>query len=92
MSCKGKLPVEDELAQVVTLTQSQYTIVNRVLYCMQGYGTLRIVPLNGDREALFQEAHAGAFSGHLRDVKVYGELLLVAEDEGFHIAILDCTR
>ena len=71
---EGKLPTEDELARVITLMQSHYTTVDGVLYHVQPDRTLRIVPPASDRESLFKEAHSGAFAGHLRDAKVYGEL------------------
>ena len=71
---EGKLPEEDKLARVITLTQSHYTTVDGILYRVQPDGTLRIVPPVSDRESLFKEAHSGAFAGHLRDAKVYGEL------------------
>ena len=37
-------------------------------------GTLRLIPPTADRQALFQEAHAGRFGGHLRENKVYSQL------------------
>ena len=36
--------------------------------------TLRIIPPVGNRQTLFAEAHGGAFGGHPRDAKVFGEL------------------
>ena len=37
---EGKLPAEDELAHMITLTQSHYTVVDGVLYRVQPDGTL----------------------------------------------------
>ena len=69
-----KLPQDNNLARLITLTRSQYTLLDGVLYRVQKDGTLRIIPPTSDRQSLFKEAHSGAFAGHLRDAKVYGEL------------------
>ena len=70
----GKLPLGDELAHAVTLTRSQYTVLDDILYRVQSDGTLRVIPPSFDRRGIFEEAHSGTFAGHLRDAKVYGEL------------------
>lgn len=61
---------ERELA----LTKSQYEIVDGVLYHVENDKTLRIVPASGDRRKIFDEAHAGAFGGHLQEAKMHSQL------------------
>ena len=47
------------------------------MYCIYHIatdGTLRIVLPGEDREELIQEAHGGKLAGHLKDVKILGQL------------------
>ena len=48
-------------------------IVNKVLYCVEDK-TLRVIPANGDRKGIFDEAHSGTLGGHLLEAKVHGQL------------------
>ena len=68
------LPEDEKLAKLVSLTCSQYTLVDDVLYYVHSDGTLRVIPPTESREELFQQAHGGVYGGHLRDAKVYSEL------------------
>ncbi len=70
----GVLPEEDREAQELVLSKSQYQVVDGILYRVQSDKTLRIIPPTLDREGLFQQAHSGVFSGHLRDAKIHSEL------------------
>jgi hypothetical protein len=49
-------------------------VIDNVLYRVMQNGTLRLVLPTVDRQALFQEAHAGKFGGHLLEHKVYSQL------------------
>ena len=70
----GELPLDEKNARRVALTESQYSLEDRVLYRVEADGTLRVVPPSSQRERLFQEAHSGVFGAHLSDTKVYTEL------------------
>jgi len=70
----GILPSEEKQAKVIALTQSQYTLVDNVLYYVQQDGSLRVIPPAGTREELFHQAHEGVYGGHLGDAKIYSEL------------------
>ena len=45
-----------------------------MLFHVETNGTLRVIPSEGSREDLFQQAHGGVFGAHLREAKVYSEL------------------
>ena len=70
----GTLPDEEKVARRLLLEQSQFALIGGVLYRVLPDGALRVVPPTPDRYALFQEAHAGKFGGHLREQKVYSQL------------------
>ena len=68
-------------------TQSQYTVVDQVLFHVEKDKTLRVIPPSSARENLFADAHSGPFGAHLREAKIHGQLsrhywspLLVAKD------------
>ena len=69
------LPSEEKKAKLLSLTQSQYTLMDSVLYHIQQDGSLRVIPPGNLREELFHQAHGGIYGGHLGDAKVYSELL-----------------
>jgi len=66
----GILQSEEKQAKVIAHTQSQYTLVDNVLYHVQQDGSLRVIPPAGTREELFRQAHEGVYGGHLGDAKV----------------------
>ena len=70
----GVLPEDEKLARQVALTRSQYVIEDKLLYKLEGDGTLRVIPPTPLRSRIFQEAHGGRFGALLSDVKVYSEL------------------
>ena len=70
----GILPSEEKQAKLITCTQSQYTLIDSVLYHVEQDGSLRVIPPVGTREELFHQAHGGVYGGHLGDKKVYSEL------------------
>ena len=72
---KGVLPKEEMAARVLVLGASLYTMVDGVLYLVEGDKTLRLIPLAADRRQLFLEAHEGPFVGHLREAKIFGQLV-----------------
>lgn len=71
---KGSLPDDPVEAKVVVASQTQYTLIDGVLYHVKSDGSLRIVPPQGERRVLFDDVHSGAFGAHLGDVKTYSTL------------------
>ena len=71
---KGILPSDDKKARELVLSKSQYTIIEGVLYRIEGDKTLRMIPPTSQRDKLFHQAHDGKFGAHLRDAKIHGEL------------------
>ena len=70
----GDLPEDPQQAKALVLQQSQYSLVDGVLYRVIGDGTLRIIPPTADRQSLFHTIHAGKFGGHLREAKIFSTL------------------
>ena len=69
----GVLP-EGDKAHHLTLTRNRFELLEGILYHVEPDKTLRLVLPRDDRKWVFDEAHEGSFGGHLRDVKVYGQL------------------
>ena len=70
----GELPTDDRKAREMLLGQSEFTVLDGVLYRLEKDKTLRIIPPTRDRHRLYLEVHEGVFSGHLRQVKVHSQL------------------
>ena len=70
----GILPQEENRAREISLTQSQYQLIDGVLHHLEPDKTLRVVLPEPSRRRVFDEAHGGTFGGHLRDAKIHGEL------------------
>ena len=70
----GALPTEERLARKLTLSQSQYTVLDGILYKVEPDATLRIIPPRSLRNSLIDTAHGGRFGAHLGDTKVHSEL------------------
>ena len=70
----GSLPAEEKRARELMLSQSQYTVVDGVLFHVEKDGTLRVIPPVSRRRKLFTDVHSGLFGGHLRGAKVHGQL------------------
>ena len=70
----GELPADDRQARQVLLGQSDFTILDGILYRVEKDKTLRVVPLKDDRHQLYLEVHDGVFSGHRQQVEVHREL------------------
>jgi len=70
----GILPSEEKQAKAIAYTQSQYTLVDNVLYHVQQDCSLRVIPPVGTCEGLFHQAHGKVYGGHLGDAKIYSEL------------------
>ena len=70
----GELPTEEKMARALVLSSAQFAMVDGVIYHLETDKTLRLVPPVTERYDLFQEAHAGPFSGHLREAKIHSQL------------------
>ena len=70
----GTLPTDARAARQLILEQQNFCLIDGVLYRVMRDGTLRLVPPTEHHQALFREAHAGKFGGHLREHKVYHQL------------------
>ena len=56
------------------LSCQKLTVLDGILYHIEGDKTLRIIVPETDRERLFNEAHVGTFGGHLRGAKIHSQL------------------
>lgn len=70
----GALPEDSKQARELVLMHPQFTMVDGVLYHVEPDKTLQVVPPASDRRTLFDTAHSGKFSGHLREAKIHGQL------------------
>ena len=70
----GTLPTDARAAPQLILEQQNFCLIDGVLYRVMRDGTLRLVPPTEHHQALFREAHAGKFGGHLWEHKVYHQL------------------
>ena len=61
----GELPADDRQARQVLLGQSDFTILDGILYRVEKDKTLRVVPSKDDCHRLYLEVHEGVFLGHL---------------------------
>ena len=68
------LPSDPGSARRLVLTAEQFSLIDGVLYHVQTGGHLMLVVPEVLRYKLFQEAHEGMFSGHLREAKIYSQL------------------
>ena len=68
------MPKDERKAKELALIQTQYEIVDDVLYHVEADKTLCVIQQRPDRETLFHGAHDGAFGAHLKDAKVHSEL------------------
>ena len=71
----GVLPADEKRAWEIALTHSQYVLVDSILYHVEKDETLRVIPATEDWKRLFDEAHSGTLSGHLRHAKIHGQLV-----------------
>ena len=51
------------------LSCQKFTVLDGILYHIEGDKILRVVVYETDRECLFNEAHAGIFGEHLKEAK-----------------------
>jgi len=70
----GVLPGDEKRARKLILGRSQYELLDGVSYRVETDKSLKIAVPVSDHERLFNEAHAGEFGGHLREVKMYSQL------------------
>ena len=59
----GSLPADEKCARELKLSQSEYTVVDRVLFHVEKDWTLRIIPPMSQCKQLFTDAHSGLFGG-----------------------------
>ena len=71
---KKTLPQDEKRAREIVLSQSQFQIIEGVLYHIEKDRTLRIIPPQSLQEKLFHEAHDGTFGAHFRDAKIHSVL------------------
>ena len=71
---EGTLPADSKSAKKVVQTAQQYSLLDGVLYYAQADGCLMVAVPASLRHKLFEEAHGGLFSGHLREAKIYSQL------------------
>lgn len=71
---KDTLPEDPVRARKLSLTRSQYTVIDKVLYFVEKDKTLRVIPPASSRRQLFDDAHSGTYGGHLREAKIHGQL------------------
>ena len=70
----GELPTEEKMVHALVLSSAQFAMVDGVIYHLETDKTLRLVPPVTERYDLFQEAHAGPFSGPKSIVNIIGGL------------------
>ena len=71
---EGLLPEDDKQARALTLSKSEYTCIDGILYHVERDKSLRLIPPSNARKKLFDEVHSGAYGAHLKDAKIHGEL------------------
>ena len=74
----GTSPEEDKESRVILLSQSNYTLLDDVLYHVEPdkLKALCIIPTKSDRKLkkLWEELHSGCCGGHLKCAKRHGQL------------------
>ena len=70
----GVLPEDDKEARHLILSSQKFTLLDGILYHIEGDKNLRVVVPIANREGLFREAHAGTFGGHLKGAKIHSQL------------------
>ena len=70
----GTLLEDEKEARHLILSSQKFTMLDGILYHIEGDKTFRVVVPQADRERLFNEAHAGTFGGHLRGAKIHSQL------------------
>lgn len=71
----GELEFYLRRAREITLTHSQYKIVDNVLHHTEEDKTLRVISVISDWKSLFNEVHSGTMDGHLWCAKTHGQLV-----------------
>lgn len=66
----GSLPEDAKEAKLLVASQSQFSLIDDVLFHVESDGTLRIIPPLTKRKELWNQLHAGNCGGHLRDAKM----------------------
>ena len=69
----GVLSTDDKKAKELILGKTRYVVIDNVLYHLSDDQSLRIVPSQADRYAVFKEVHQ-RFAGHLHDTKIHSQL------------------
>ena len=76
------LPTNEHRARELTLTRSQYEVIDDVLYHIEPDKTLQIVSPKVQRKVVFDEVHSGLLGAHLREAKIHGDIT------GGHVCML----
>ena len=66
----GILPEHESEARELVVSIDSFEVIDGILYHVENDKTLRVIPPESLRRKLFDEAHGGQFSGHLRDAKM----------------------
>ena len=69
----GDLPIDKKHMRKMMFIGNQFTILDGTLYHTQPDGRLQLAVPTTVRNQLIREAHAGMFSGHLLEAKVYSQ-------------------
>ena len=67
------LPSNEQRARELSLTRTQYEVIDDVLYHIEPDETLWIVVPKVERKVVFDEAHSGVLGAHLRKAKIHGQ-------------------
>ena len=70
----GTLLEENKKARIILLNQSNYTILDDVLYYVEVKETLCIIPPKADGKKLWEELHFSCCGRHLKCAKSHGQL------------------
>ena len=65
------LPDNEKEVYHLILSCQKFTVLDRILYHIEGDKILRVVVYETDREYLINEAHAGIFGGQLKEARHY---------------------
>ena len=71
---EGTLPADSKSAKKLVLMAQQFSLIDGVLYHVQTDGCLMVAVPESLYYKLFEEAHGGVFSGHLREAKINSQL------------------
>ena len=68
------LPENEKDAHCLIMSCQEFTVLDGILYHIEGDKRLRVVVPEADRECLFNEAHAETFGGYFRGAMIHSQL------------------